>query len=482
MQNDPNKELSELHSKYNSLLSEYNAIQASVQNYKSTVGTRLDKNNPYLGTTRKLPDIKSGTANTVPNLTGLGYGGYITQMGMFKPFPDYHTYTSSLGQNGCPASLNNNIVADKYSSTLLQGENMKIGQACGNEGSNVYVSSLNNSPSAIEVGCYDSNPNLVPPNNFNTPKTYDECMNYAASNGYKYFGLGSKMEDGTGLCVVQNTLPDGQPSSTKCTSGYNDKQYGDNTSTFIYSIQNPGNVSVLGKYGFVDANSTLHEYPNDMIQYTNDYKQVVNTDSKGNNLTTITSSSPEDCKTSCNSNSSCGGFTWWPQSNTCYLKTKAFPETSVNSNSVFFSRNKKINNSCQGRPLEEIDTNLWQAYIKGENMDSNGTQCNFTIENPEVTNKLNSLQSQMDDLTAQIIKKSAEVNTNNNLMSTSITDNNANILNMIKNVKEDFKTMDDVNSMLSDSDILVLQQNYSYIFWSIFAVGFMISTLSITNK
>ncbi len=481
MQNDTNKELSELHSKYNSLLAEYNAIQSSVQSYKSTVGTRLDKNNPYLGTSRKLPNVKSGKDNIVPNLTGLGYGGYITKMGMFKPFPDYHTYTSSLGQNGCPASLSENVMADQYSSTLIQGENMKVGQACGNEGSNVYVSSLNNSPSAIDVGCYNSNANMVPPDNFNTPKTYDECMNYAANNGYKYFGLGSLMADGTGLCYVQNTLPTGE-KSTQCKSGYNDKQYGDNTSMFMYSIKNPGNTSLLGKYGFVDANSTLHEYPNDMIQQTNDYTQISNTDSRGNNLTTMTAASPDDCKTSCNSNSSCGGFTWWPQSNTCYLKSKAFPETSVNSNSTFFSRNKKINNMCNGRPLEEIDTNLWQTYAKGDNMDANGTQCNLTMENPEITNKLKTLQQQMDELTIQIIEKSAEVNQDNNLNATSINDNNTNLLKMIKGVKENFKTMDDINSMLSDSDILVLQQNYSYIFWSIFAVGFMISTLSITNR
>ena len=38
--------------------------------------------------------------------------------------------------------------------------------------------------------------------------------------------------------------------------------------------------------------------------------------------------------------------------------------------------------------------------------------------------------------------------------------------------------MNDINSMLSDTDIRVLQENYSYIFWSILAVGLLTITVS----
>jgi hypothetical protein len=38
--------------------------------------------------------------------------------------------------------------------------------------------------------------------------------------------------------------------------------------------------------------------------------------------------------------------------------------------------------------------------------------------------------------------------------------------------------MNDINSMLSDTDIRVLQENYSYIFWSILAVGLLTITIS----
>ena len=38
--------------------------------------------------------------------------------------------------------------------------------------------------------------------------------------------------------------------------------------------------------------------------------------------------------------------------------------------------------------------------------------------------------------------------------------------------------MNDVNSMLSDSDITILQSNYSYIMWSVLAVGLLSVTVN----
>jgi hypothetical protein len=36
----------------------------------------------------------------------------------------------------------------------------------------------------------------------------------------------------------------------------------------------------------------------------------------------------------------------------------------------------------------------------------------------------------------------------------------------------------DLNGMLSDSDLRVLQENYKYIMWSIFAVGILTITIN----
>jgi hypothetical protein len=42
--------------------------------------------------------------------------------------------------------------------------------------------------------------------------------------------------------------------------------------------------------------------------------------------------------------------------------------------------------------------------------------------------------------------------------------------------------MNDINGMLSNTDLTVLQNNYSYIFWSILAVGVLTVTVTTMKK
>ena len=42
--------------------------------------------------------------------------------------------------------------------------------------------------------------------------------------------------------------------------------------------------------------------------------------------------------------------------------------------------------------------------------------------------------------------------------------------------------MNDINGMLSDTDLRVLQGNYSYIMWSILAVGILTITINTMRK
>ena len=56
-----------------------------------------------------------------------------------------------------------------------------------------------------------------------------------------------------------------------------------------------------------------------------------------------------------------------------------------------------------------------------------------------------------------------------------------------KNMKEGMQNlnMNDVNGMLADTDIIILQENYSYVLWSVLAVGLLTVTINMmkaTNK
>ena len=52
----------------------------------------------------------------------------------------------------------------------------------------------------------------------------------------------------------------------------------------------------------------------------------------------------------------------------------------------------------------------------------------------------------------------------------------------ISKINTDKKTNNTVNSMVNDSDLIVLQDNYTYLLWSILAVGIFTVTLRNINK
>ena len=50
------------------------------------------------------------------------------------------------------------------------------------------------------------------------------------------------------------------------------------------------------------------------------------------------------------------------------------------------------------------------------------------------------------------------------------------------NNMEGMINMNDINGMLSNTDLVVLQENYNYIFWSVLAIGIVTITINIMKK
>ena len=119
---------------------------------------RVSSSNPYLN---KFVHFTNGTI------------AYVTNLGVAKPIGAWETYQSLLGKNGCPADavsvsidwlpsyIEGSIIP--LNPTLVVGSQMTAGESCGNEGSNVYVSSLvSKDATAAYQGCYqDSSPSIM---------------------------------------------------------------------------------------------------------------------------------------------------------------------------------------------------------------------------------------------------------------------------------------------------------------------------------
>ena len=209
---------------YDKTLKEYNGLLESISKSISINIERNSKRNSYLNKYIRFN-------------TGEIY--YVTNKGVAKYVPSPTILNSIAGKNGCP--INNNYInltipwSYKYKipgenipldPPLLVGTEMQIGESCGYEGSNVYVSSMISNPTFTYKGCYQDNttnpsmtfigdnPSVSPSGKF----TFNQCKSSAIDKGYQYFALQNvDLTTGLGYCAVSNDLT----NSTKNGLSYN---------------------------------------------------------------------------------------------------------------------------------------------------------------------------------------------------------------------------------------------------------------------
>ena len=213
----------------------------------------------------------------------------------------------------------------------------------------------------------------------------------------------------------------------------------------------------------------------------------------------------DDCKTSCNNNENCFGFVWQPGPNVCYLKNNnTYPKSirQQNASTTLGVRKPKLSasSSCSNE-IVEIDTIQYNNYLKGTTMSSE-TKCNQQLVDSSDIDKNNILITKLETLGQQIANKMDKMYaTDNNLlnkMNMNEEQFNKELLEyktISNKINNDYQiknqnniegmqnlNMYDINGILNDSDLRVLQENYSYIFWSILAVGLLTATVTTLKK
>jgi hypothetical protein len=288
-----------------------------------------------------------------------------------------------------------------------------------------------------------------------------------------------------------------------CTTA-NGNTYGGGWANAVYQLSQVGNPASLGKLAYIDGDAQLREYPSSMLTKSNTYTVLNNEDSPGNNLTNmpLTNSSLNQCKTACNNNSDCNGF-FFDTTNNCWLKNSGmYPNSAkkINNNGSLYLRNPQINsdNSCN-KSILNVDSVSYNKYIKGLPMTSS-TTCGFALSIAKEQKQLNDIKTKLINLANQIEKKTEYINSLSTTIGNQMTANNKEILSNVvmyagiknkllqelgetsieglTNMQNTNLNMIDLNAMLSDSDIVALEQNYRYIFWSILAVGLLSFTIS----
>jgi hypothetical protein len=194
-----------------------------------------------------------------------------------------------------------------------------------------------------------------------------------------------------------------------------------------------------------------------------------------------------------------------PSSNTCWLKNRStYPKADKypQNDRIFGVRipGLKGSTTCSNKVLN-VDTIQYDSYNKGTTMSSD-TQCNIPVVSQSDQVKFDNIKSQLMTLGNDIVSKMQSLNNQDKTIFQKLNTNAEQFKKDLENYKltnlkikkelnlqsnniegmRNLLNINDLNGMLSDSDLRVLQENYSYIMWSILAVGILTITINTIKK
>ena len=253
----------------------------------------------------------------------------------------------------------------------------------------------------------------------------ETCKKYAEDAGYDFFGL-QNGGAGSSQCFVSNNYYDsttygessGEVNMIDESTNNIARSFGTSNVNAIYELDKVGNPADLNKIGYVDYEGKLSEYTSDMI---------------GSDM-------------SIKNNASCS---------------------------------KKIDN---------IDSFQWGNYPNsGSNMTPD-TQCGLSRVIAPDNQSLDEIRSRLVNVAEILVQKITYLETMNidlnNQMGIDKNVLNQN-LQQYKDVVTKYKKsfdMTNINGIMADSDIVVLKENYTYVFWTILAISVVIIAMNLLRN
>jgi hypothetical protein len=261
----------------------------------------------------------------------------------------------------------------------------------------------------------------------------------------------------------------------------------------LYELSSVGIPGNMEKLSYIDQDSKLYTYPDSNIQLGTTYTKISGYGtSSGNNIygASFGNATPDTCQTACNNNQSCGGFTFDNTNSICYPKTTGMYPNSArqpSSGTDIYIRNKIVQPLPPGVSslTQNIDTVQYQNYV------SSGKQVGGNMNNLKIDSvqkaKLEQMQTKLQLLANKIVNLNGKLNlTDIKVTSQSAIDSlelgKYLVQYKITDAKLDSYNSDvntNVQNILNDSDIIVLQQNYKYMFWTTLAVGTVLLSMNI---
>jgi hypothetical protein len=287
----------------------------------------------------------------------------------------------------------------------------------------------------------------------------------------------------------------------------------------VYELSKVGIPGNLGKMSYIDDSGILSEYPDSMIGAGKGYTLFNNINSPYNNISgPIPNKTSDECAKVCDSNNKCFGYVYDKKSRVCWPKNKRLlKQTRYNiPNTDFYLRNTKVigaNGSCD-IPVINVESVRMSKYEKSGKYMNKDTLCDkfaHMEEMPILAYKkdFDEKKKISDNLATKIndANKILQARTGSQIVQTTQNTSTDTINNVIYNQTMDtkipkavevtinpttnavnvetFENIDDmylpsqraktvqfknIDAIVEDSSLVVIQENYNYILWSILAV------------
>ena len=258
----------------------------------------------------------------------------------------------------------------------------------------------------------------------------------------------------------------------------------------VYDVGQVGFKSNMGKVAYVDENSKLYPYPSDNVQYNINYTKISGANSSGYDIpgAAYGNATVEKCKTSCNNNSKCAGFSYDNTNNVCNPKSSGmYPNGDIqilNGSDIYLREKNPITPPIGvTNNINNIDSVIYQNYINGgEIKNSYGLANANTVQKQQLAQlqtKMNLITSQISNLTT-VFGTGTTASENQTKKNVQGLDNYLTTLNNTN--KKITSYTSNLDNILDDSDIVVLQKNYDYLFWTILATGTVLVSMNLVKK
>lgn len=249
-------------------------FQRELANYNNLKTQLMDNTRSYLEASRG--------ANS-RNVSIDGKYGYVNQAGLFKEYTDETIANETSGKNDCPAnwssaptsrnSFPNDFTNQLFDSIpgnppLINGLPMRSGQACGNEGKNVFVSQVAPTQKSY-LGIYQSVSGSDMQLQEDLDKTtIEQCHSRAALKNKNYFAM-SDFDGTKATCYIGNNSAPVENSGTSV-SITNVKDFG---------VSNPDSSQT--PHLFMGYDGRLHAYSGNNNYWSSDNQPISGCDPIG---------------------------------------------------------------------------------------------------------------------------------------------------------------------------------------------------------